>query len=88
MRSCTFLREVFSKLAKTNQWIAENKLTGILTLYPIDQGTYAWATSNGYFSLETEEQKSATFMANFSHSAQEHYHYRNGREDDGSEDDD
>ena len=79
---------VFSTLEFSEAWIAANKLTGILTLYPVDIGTYDWVVANGYFQPKTDKEKSAKFIGGFSSAYQKHYHYRNGRIDDGSDEDD
>jgi hypothetical protein len=79
---------VFSTLEKGELWVAQNKLTGILTLYPLDIGAHAWAVSKGYFIPKKPEQESPNFIGRFSDASQEHYHYRNGKMDDGSEEED
>jgi hypothetical protein len=44
-------------------------LSGILTSYPIDCGTYEWAVDSGYFSPQREDQRSAEFIQQFSSAA-------------------
>ena len=73
-----FPSAVFADLSKAQDWIRRNKLTGTLTAYPIDQGIYEWAINKGYFRPRGEDQKTASFIGNFSSASQEHYHYENG----------
>lgn len=40
---------VFANRDVAAAWIQKNKLTGILTAYPINAGMYAWAISKGNF---------------------------------------
>ncbi|KES11705.1 hypothetical protein SASC598O11_003800, partial [Snodgrassella alvi SCGC AB-598-O11] len=35
----------------------KNKLSGILTKYPIDVGVYDWAVQNNFFIPNNEKQK-------------------------------
>lgn len=73
-----FPSAVFDNLEKIEEWISLNRLDGILTFYPINLGIYDWAIQKDYFSLKKEEHKSADFIANFSSSSQNHFHYENG----------
>ena len=44
-----FASGVFTSRYTAEEWIASNKLTGVLTLYPLNQGVYQWAVANDYF---------------------------------------
>lgn len=72
---------VFSSRDIAEHWIAEHGLTGILTAYPIDVGTYDWAVRAGYFTPKRDDQRGAEFIQRFSSASLEHYHYEEGRGD-------
>ncbi len=69
---------VFSEKETAEIWIAENQLTGLLAKYPINQGLYDWAVTNGYFIPKREEHNSPIFKQAFTCASLEHYHYENG----------
>lgn len=69
---------VFTCLETAEAWISANRLTGVLTAYPLDTGIYDWATSKGYFMPKRDDQKSPDFIGRFSSASQEHYHYEDG----------
>ena len=73
-----FPAAIFSRRELAEEWIKKHGLTGTLTRYPIDTGTYDWAISKGYFVPKTEEQRSPAFIERFSSASQEHYHYEDG----------
>lgn len=73
-----FPSAVFNDLQKASEWISLHKLTGVLTRYPINIGVYDWAVENEYFVPKDESQISADFIANFSSSSLEHFHYEEG----------
>lgn len=59
----------------------KNKLSGILTNYPIDIGVYDWAVQNNFFSPNNEKQKLPSFIGSFTFASMEHYHFLDGEED-------
>jgi hypothetical protein len=67
---------VFSTPDGAREWIAEHRLTGVLTAYPLDQGVYDWATGAGLFPAN--KPVDARFIASFSSAHQEHYHFVDG----------
>jgi hypothetical protein len=69
---------VFTDLEIAEAWISANRLTGILTAYPLDIGVYDWAVGGGYFTPKRDDQKSPEFIGRFSSGALEHYHYEDG----------
>jgi hypothetical protein len=69
---------VFRQRATAEEWISRQKLTGTLTLYPLDVGVYEWAVERGYFKPRREDQRAPEFIERFSSASQEHYHYENG----------
>lgn len=74
-----FASGVFDDLEKAETWIAQNKLTGVLTNYPLNKGVYDWAVEHTYFSPNSEEQKTSEFIGKFSSASQEHFHYEDGK---------
>ena len=74
----SFPSGVFTQRETAEAWIREHGLSGILTAYPVDSGTYQWAVGMGYFSPQREDQRSAEFIQRFSSASLEHYHYENG----------
>ncbi|MGN7721768.1 DUF7710 domain-containing protein [Chitinophaga sp. 22620] len=73
-----FSSGIFKNIEKAEEWIFTNKLSGILTKYPLDIGVYDWAIQNGFFSVKKEDQKQPAFIGKFSSGSQEHFHYENG----------
>lgn len=69
---------LFTKLDIAKSWIRKNKLTGVLTKYPLDQGVLDWAVSNGYFKPKKTHEFGSAFIQQFSSASQEHYHFENG----------
>ncbi len=69
---------VFTQLEIAEKWILENRLSGTLTAYPLDVGTYDWAISIGYFAPKRDDQRTPEFIQRFSSASQEHFHYENG----------
>jgi hypothetical protein len=66
---------VFSTIELAESWILENKLSGLLTAYPIDFGVYNWAVENQFFSPKHERHRSSSFIGGFTSARQEHFHY-------------
>ena len=61
--------------------IKKNKLTGILTEYPLDIFIYDWAIKNNTFLPKKELEFSTDFKQQFTSSDQKHYHYEGGELD-------
>lgn len=72
---------VFTQLESAEAWIRAHRLSGVLTAYPVDVGTYDWAVDAGRFKPQRDDQRSADFIARFSSASQEHYHYEDGTRD-------
>ena len=74
---------VFTTLENAERWIAECKLTGMLTAYPLDQGSFDWALSNDCTGLSEAKllsnRNDPAFIGSFSCAAQRHFHYEEGR---------
>lgn len=73
-----FASAVFTELTLAEDWIKSNRLTGVLTRYPINIGVYDWAVKEELFSIKAEEHTSPLFIGKFTSAGQEHYHYENG----------
>lgn len=73
----------FRSRAKAEQWIADHKLTGVLTLYPLDVGVYDWAIASGLFTPKKPSHHEPTFIAGFTTASQPHHHFQDGRRDAG-----
>ncbi len=69
---------VFSSRENAESWIAVNRLSGLLTGYPLDSGAYDWAVSRGYFSAKRPDQQSAAFIGGFTSARMPHVHYEKG----------
>ncbi|WP_223808774.1 DUF7710 domain-containing protein [Rufibacter hautae] len=73
---------VFEDLVVAEEWIMRNKLTGILTKYPLDQGALDWAVKNGLVNMKPEKLKEKKvdpdFIGGFTSASMEHYHYESG----------
>jgi len=69
---------VFTQRETAERWIQQHALSGTLTAYPVDVGTYDWAVSAGHFTPKRDDQRSTEFIQRFSSATQEHYHYEHG----------
>ena len=68
----------FVEMEKAVAWIAEHRLTGILTRYPVNTGLYEWAIRMGYFKPKREEHMSAGFIGTFTCASLKHLHVEDG----------
>ncbi len=78
-----FTSGVFSTKENAEDWIEKHKLTGILTLYPLDQGAYDWAITNKSFKPQKKAHYTPFFIQKFSSASQNHFHYFEGKMDFG-----
>lgn len=69
---------VFSDRQNAEAWIAERRLSGVLTKYPVDLPIYEWAVAEGLFKPKCPDQSEPRFIGRFSSASQEHYHYTDG----------
>ncbi len=69
---------VFETEEMAFEWISKNKLSGILTCYPLNIGVYDWAIKEEYFTPKKEHQKTPEFISKFSAAALRHYHIEDG----------
>jgi len=76
--SIIMTRGVFSSKITAENWIKKRQLSGMLTEYPLDIGSYDWAVKNNLFKPKREEHYSPKFIANFTSGHIDHLHYENG----------
>jgi hypothetical protein len=69
---------VFTTLEIAEKWIFVNKLTGVLTQYPLDVGSYDWAKANGLVSEKLARKVTGDFVGSFSSASFLHFHYEKG----------
>ena len=75
-----FSSGVFSELEIAKHWIETNKLSGILTKYPVNKSCYEWAIDQKVYEPK-ESDRMAKKMESFTSHGQEHYHFSNGIEE-------
>jgi len=71
---------VFRHRSDAESWIASNKLSGMLTLHPVNCPVYDWAIQRGFFTPKKDYQSGGPFIGRFSSASQEHYHYEDGHQ--------
>lgn len=74
-----FPSAIFTNKKNAEDWISKHVLSGILTLYPLNQSVYEWAVTNKYFAPKSAKESSPEFIQKFSSASQEHFHYENGK---------
>lgn len=72
---------VFTSRQAAEDWIQVNKLSGVLTKYPVDVGSFEWAKQNGFVSENLLHRADSTFIGSFSSASFEHFHFENGEKD-------
>ena len=70
---------IFTSLDLAESWINEHRLTGTLTLYPINIGVYDWAIAKGLFRADKPHQATPDFIGRFTSGSMEHHHYEDGQ---------
>jgi hypothetical protein len=73
-----FAGGIFTTLEAAEAWIAEKRLSGVLTLYPLDTGVHEWAIARGWFAPRQEKHSSAEFIGSFTTASMPHHHYEQG----------
>ncbi|MBA6231404.1 MULTISPECIES: DUF7710 domain-containing protein [unclassified Colwellia] len=80
--NANFSGGIFSELDLAESWIKDNRLSGVLTKYPLNQGVFDWAVENNMHSIKqeklAEKSNQPNFIGGFTSARQEHYHYENG----------
>ena len=72
-----FASGAFSSRERAEAWIAVHGLSGLLTRYPLDEGAYQWALTQGTFRPKREDQKTPEFIQRFADGSV-HFHYEAG----------
>lgn len=73
-----FSSGIFMDKREAIAWIAQHKLTGVLTQYPLNQGVYDWAIENTLFEVTKAHESRAEFIQQFTCAGQQHYHFEHG----------
>ncbi|OTG67721.1 DUF7710 domain-containing protein [Acinetobacter silvestris] len=76
-RSC-FSSAVFSSFSLANTWIQKNYLSGVLTEYPLNQGSYDWAIEQGYFKVKSPIDRAPIFIGSFISTHQKRWYFKDG----------
>ena len=71
----------FVDFASADQAARRNKLSGVLTAYPLDILVYDWAVANSSFRPTEERHSSPKYIQQFTSAVLEHYHYHEGERD-------
>jgi hypothetical protein len=74
-----FAGGIFRNKAAAEEWIAKHRLSGTLTLYPVDVGVYDLFIAKGWFKPKQPKHYSPRFIGGFTQASQDHDHYENGR---------
>jgi hypothetical protein len=70
---------VFSSRARAEEWIGSRKLTGVLTAYPVDEGSFDWALRHDLVTGRARDRgHDSAFVGSFSSASQDHAHYKDG----------
>lgn len=69
---------IFRTREAAESWIAQHKLSGVLTLYPLDTGVYDLFVSQQWFKPKKPDHYSPKFIGGFTDAGQDRYHYENG----------
>lgn len=73
---------MFADKYLADEWILRNKLSGVLTAYPLNEGCFEWVAANNLTSLKPEtlnkKRSDPDFIASFSTASQENYHCEGG----------
>lgn len=64
----------FSSPERAEEWIAEHRLSGVLTEYPLDTGAFDHVRASGVSIPDTDPEA----IANYVSARQDHFHYRHG----------
>lgn len=75
---------VFDDLSIAKAWILQNRLTGVLTAYPLNEGCFEWAVRMKCVGMKAEKldvkKTDPGFVGGFTTAAQEHFHFEDGVE--------
>lgn len=74
---------VFATKKDAMTWVAQHRLSGLLTEYPLGVGAYDHAVAQGWFLPTKDHHGSPAHIAHFSPGRTEHVHLRDGQLVDG-----
>jgi hypothetical protein len=70
---------VISSRELAEQWIRARRVTGTLTVYPLDEGCIDWALREKLVAGRALERSAdPAFAGSFTSATQEHFHYEDG----------
>jgi len=81
--SSQFPGGVFDDLELARTWIERNKLSGVLTGYPLNAGVFDWALEQGHLSPALKlkaERNGPDFVGGFTSASQPHFHFEAGKQ--------
>ena len=77
-----FPAAAFTKFEDADAWVAKHRLTGMLSVMPLNQGLFDWAVENDVLNLKPEKleikSKDPSFIVNCATASLDHYHYKKG----------
>ncbi len=77
-----FPSAAFNDFKSIEKWVSDNKLTGMISALPMNQGFFDWAVENDAISMKEEKialkKKDSRFIATFTTASIDHWHYENG----------
>ena len=77
-----FPSAAFTNIAQAEKWIDKYKLTGMLSVMPVNQGVFDWAMENDALNMKPEKlqekKNDPDFIGTCNTGSLEHYHYENG----------
>jgi hypothetical protein len=79
---------VFDTKQKAVEWILKNKVSGCLTLYPLNKSVYDWAIEEQCFVPKKSEHFERNYIGSFTSASLTHFHFEfdeNGELDDASD---
>ena len=68
----------FTTQKAAEAWIAQKRLSGVLTAYPLNQPIYDWVMEQGYWQPTQAHHSQARFIQNFASAYLPHFHYLDG----------
>jgi hypothetical protein len=71
---------VFEELETANEWIDGHGLNGILIEYPVGWGAYDWAVEHGGIEPVAEEERTPTYLQQFTDTTGRRFECDNGSE--------
>ena len=80
-----FPSSAFTEKKVAEKWIETNKLSGMLSAMPVNQGLFDWGCENNAFSMKPEKleekKNDPRFIADCTTASLEHDHYIDGFKD-------